>query len=233
MICNEFTSINMSNNGDSSPLKTPVWKIIGCTSVLTAFMVVFILWGILQFLSAPTLLKYTGYADSYIVTKPDEFTDPYSLYTLGELVKAGTLMSLDDLWGFQASFYQTIITVLIAINGVLAAFAFIFIKGASRDQAIDTVVDYTQQYMSGSEFSERINENVKNELQGIRSDYDETVARMDETLHMIEVVEDNQTDILALKRENEELRRYVGNLIQRLSELDESEEDGSELEIHN
>lgn len=236
MICNQFTCMNMNNNGEKSSQKTPVWKIIGYTSVLTALMTVFVLWGVLQYFSAPTLLKYTGYANSFVLTDPEAFKDPFSLYTLGELVKEGTILSLDDLWSFQSSFYQTLITVLIAINGVLAAFAFIFIKGASRDQAIEAAVDHTQQYMSGNEFADRVNNNVQTLLDGIKADYDDTAGKLDVSLSMINetihpAVEENKQDIQVLIRENQELRRHVGNLIQRLAELDNSEEQGADLEL--
>ncbi|MBE0762492.1 transmembrane HD family hydrolase, partial [Escherichia coli] len=52
-----------------------------------------------------------------MLKKPDVISDPKTLQNIGKMVTDGTLLSLDDFWSFQSNLYQTIITVLIALNG--------------------------------------------------------------------------------------------------------------------
>ena len=100
-------------NEDKTVIKRKVLFIVVCTALMTSIFTVMGLWWALQSFSAPTLLKYTGYAESFILKNPNAEVDLFTLHTLGQLVMDGTLMSLDDLWSFQSSFYQTIISVLI------------------------------------------------------------------------------------------------------------------------
>ncbi|MCY9802661.1 hypothetical protein OTK51_04365 [Vibrio scophthalmi] len=225
----------MSNCKELASRNTSTWFIVACTSCITAVFSLLLFWCALQFFSAPTILQYTGYADSFVLTDPEKFQDPDALNSLGKLVRDGTLLSLDELWGFQSSFYQTIITVLIAINGLLAAFAFIFIKNSSHDKAIEAAVEHAQEYLSGREFDNLVSEKVELKLKGIRSDYDETATSLDNMLEqfssVVPSVEENQSDIVVLNTKIEELQRHVGVMIHQMSILDQTDEVGNELEL--
>ncbi|MGI2142754.1 hypothetical protein [Shewanella sp. AC91-MNA-CIBAN-0169] len=213
------------------PTKTTVnstWKIVLVTSLITACFCLLAVWGAFQFFSVPSILKYTGFAESFLLKDPQAFTNRENLYALGEMVKAGTLLSVDDIWSFQSSFYQTIITVLIAVNGILAVFAFIFVKASSDDKAIEAAEKYTKDYIASSEFSDKVNA----KLDGIRNDFDFSVTEIEDITNVVEpMVYDHDDDIQSLKRETKELRRYVGILTQHLAEMDVSDEEGSDLVI--
>ncbi|WP_220771071.1 hypothetical protein, partial [Shewanella sp. MBTL60-007] len=135
--------------------KTSTWFVVVITSVITACFCLLIVWVAFQQFSAPTLLKYTGFAESFLLADPDAFSDRHDLYELGEMVKSGTLLSVDDVWSLQSSFYTTIITVLIATNALLAVFVFFFVNATSNDKAIEAAENYTQNYISGSEFTDK------------------------------------------------------------------------------
>ncbi|UOE84270.1 hypothetical protein [Vibrio splendidus] len=225
----------MSTCEESIRRNTSTWLIVACTSGITAVFTLLLFWCALQFFSAPTILQYTGYAESFVLTEPEQFQDPDALDSLGELVRDGTLLSLDELWGFQSSFYQTIITVLIAINGLLAAFAFIFIKNSSHDKAIEAAVEHAQEHLTGREFDSLINDKVEVQMAGIRSDYDETASSLDNMLEqfscVVPTVEGNQSEIEILNTKLEELQRHIGVMIHQISMLDQADEVGNDLEI--
>lgn len=197
---------------------TPTWQIVIITSLVTACFCLLTIWGAFQFFSAPSLLKYTGYAESFLLKDPQAFTDRHDLYELGEMVKTGTLLSVDDVWSLQSSFYSTIITVLIATNGLLAVFAFIFVKASSHDKAIEAAETYTQNYISGVEFTKK----VDTKLKYIRADYESSLDYMFDTI---------DEKLVPQQRDINELRNYVAILTKRLAEMDDSDEEGNDLEI--
>jgi uncharacterized coiled-coil protein SlyX len=197
---------------------TSTWKIVVITSSVTAFFCLIIIWGAFQQFSAPTLLKYTGFAESFLLADPNAFTDKHDLYELGVMVKNGTLLSVDDVWGLQSSFYTSIITVLIATNGILAVFAFIFVRASSQDKAIDAAENYTKNYIASIEFTHKVDQ----KLEIIKSDYNSSVQDMF----------DNFDERLApQQREINELRNYLAILTKRFAEMDYSDQEGRELEI--
>ena len=225
----------MNKEHKENATKTPIWRIVTSTSLMTGTLCLLLTWGAFQFFSAPMLLKYTGYADSYVLTKPDAFSDPVSLFELGELVTNGTILSIDDLWSFQSSFYQTIISVLIAINALLAVFAFIFIKNSSHDKAVDAAVSHTQKYISGIEFDEKVNANAQRTLGQMRDDYNETAATLERALDQVSglspsVIEHTE-QLTMLSNNIKDMQQHVGILIQRVAQLDSSESEGQNIAL--
>ncbi|NVF14295.1 hypothetical protein [Vreelandella maris] len=65
-------------------------------------------------------------------------------------------LSLKEVWGFQSSLYQTVITFLIAINGFIAALSVLYIKTNSEDKAEDAA----KSYVEGDSFSVFIEKNA-------------------------------------------------------------------------
>ena len=104
----------------------------------------------------PSFYSYIGFADNFVLKKPDIISDPQILQSIGKMVTDGTLLSLDDFWSFQSNLYQTIITVLIALNGIVAAFSFLIIKNSStakaKEEARDIAVIEVNQYVESSKF---------------------------------------------------------------------------------
>lgn len=111
-------------------------SIVFCTLV-TSFFWLFIFYLILR----PSFYSYIGFADNFVLKKPDVISDPKTLQNIGKMVTDGTLLSLDDFWSFQSNLYQTIITVLIALNGIVAAFSFLIIKNSSTAKAKEEARD--------------------------------------------------------------------------------------------
>ncbi|MFM2476385.1 hypothetical protein [Celerinatantimonas sp. MCCC 1A17872] len=209
---------------------TAIWKIIVYSCLLTASATVLLLLLALQFFSAPSLLKYTGYAHSLVLANPHKYTDPVTIFHLGEMVENGTLLSLDDLWGFQSSFYQTIITLLIALNGIIAAFSFIFIKSSSNEKSIEAAENKVESYVNSVSFRTLIDSSFKKITKNVRDDYNSTAQTLDEKIKIVDellpIIYSNEENINNLISERQEIRNHISILIKRLSELDNSENDG-------
>jgi len=222
----------MSDNTSKNPKKVDTWTIVICTSLVTATLTFLGLWWAIHSFSAPTLLQYTGYADSFLIKDPNAKVDLFTLHILGELVMNGTLMSIDDLWSFQSSFYQTIISVLIATNAILAVFAFVFVKFSSHDKAIDAAVEHTQTYINGLEFEKDVRNASEDILTTTKSDYNETITLVSSQMEQLE--SSNQKylyEIEYLQKEHKDLKRQLNIIINRIAENDNTEKNGSTLNL--
>ncbi|ENM3908078.1 hypothetical protein GCS57_002775, partial [Vibrio cholerae] len=166
-----------------------------------------------QWITSPSFLKYTNLADAVTLTDPQKLTDPYILYTIGELVKDGTLISIEEVWAFQSSFYQTIITFLIAINGLIGALAFVFIKSSSNDKAQEAAVLHSKTYIESTDFNERVSNQVQqhmpemhNRISQLQSEYSEAIKKLEEAEWNIST---RNEEFDRLHREQQELKRHI------------------------
>ncbi|WP_028110444.1 hypothetical protein [Ferrimonas futtsuensis] len=75
-----------------------------------------------------TFTEYMDIANAFVLTEGKTLDSSDQARVIGEMVQEGTLISLRDLWGFESSFYQTIVTLLIAVNGLVAAFTFVVVN---------------------------------------------------------------------------------------------------------
>lgn len=119
-----------------------------------------------------------------MLKKPDIISDPKTLQNIGKMVTDGTLLSLDDFWSFQSNLYQTIITVLIALNGIVAAFSFLIIKNSStakaKEEARDIAVVEVNQYVESSKFEKEIKENFIRKIEPVQFDLLSQISSIDE-----------------------------------------------------
>ena len=62
---------------------------------------------------------------------------------LPQLIQDGDYVSLKEVWAYQASLYQVIITFLIGLNGIVAVVAFIYVDKKSEAAA----ENHTRKYL--------------------------------------------------------------------------------------
>ncbi|ASY78311.1 transmembrane HD family hydrolase [Pectobacterium polaris] len=146
------------------------------------------------------------------------------------MVKNGTLLSLDDFWSFQSNLYQTIITVLIALNAIIAAFSFFIIKNSSienaREEARNEAVSEVRRYIESIVFNNEIKSILDEKIKSLQLDLASQIETVDELILTCNVGEINKLSI-----DYSELRRQLKVLAERVSELDKDETDGKELII--
>ncbi|GLR34182.1 hypothetical protein [Shewanella decolorationis] len=183
---------------------------------------------LLVFLPLPSFLSYFGYENSVTLVNADNINDPYISYIIGDLVKSGTLISLKDVWSFQTGFYQTIITILVAINGLIAAISVIYIKSTSEEKA----EEITKKYMSGDLFNHSLNQKVEAQaalqLRVVQSDYSATAETFEKSAQMV----DGALERLAfLEAENQTLRQQLKVIAERVAKLDATEAEGKDYRL--
>lgn len=205
--------------------RTNPWKVAIVSSVLTFSFISIVVLCLFQFVISPSILQYTSYADALVIKDPVKMNNPYFLKYIGKLVIDGSLLSVEKVWSLQSGFYQTVITFLIAINGVLAAFAFIFIKNSSHDKAIEAAIDHTEEYIASNSFGERVSLEAEYVLDEIQADYDSTVKFVDESEKRIE----KQDEIIEeLTNDVAELKRYISAISTKISSSDTDEGEGGD-----
>ncbi len=204
------------------------YRVIFFVSFFTSLIFCIVLIALLICLPSPSLLSYLGYADSVALANADNLNDPFTSHIVGELVKSGTLISLKDVWSFQTSFYQTIITFLIAINGLIAAISVIYIKSTSEEKA----EEITKKYMHSDTFDHALNVKVEKEaslrLKIVQSDLTSTVSDFEGSVVTIEEALDR---LALLETENKNLRQQIKVISERVAKLDESESEGKETRL--
>lgn len=203
---------------DDTPVNPSIHKTIFFVSVITCLLFCIALLTLLVCLPSPSLLSYLGYADSVVLANADNINDPFTSHIVGELVKSGTLISLKDVWSFQTGFYQTIITFLIAINGLIAAISVIYIKSTSEEKA----EEITKKHMHSESFNHMLNVKIENEaevrLRIVQSDLNSTARSFEDAVETVQ----------RLEMENQSLRQQIKVIAEHIASLDTSESEGKE-----
>jgi len=212
----------MSDEHTPSP---SMYKMVFFVSTITSLVFCIGLIALLIFLPSPSLLSYLGYADSVAIANADKVDDLFTSHVVGELVKSGTLISLKDVWSFQTGFYQTIITFLIAINGIIAAISVIYIKSTSEEKAEET----TKKFMHGNAFnhmlSAKIEAETESRLRVVQSDFS-SVA--EELVSSVTGISEAIVRLQNLETENQSLRQQLKVIAERVAKLDTSEAEGKD-----
>ena len=72
----------------------------------------------------------------YVPTRDIKELEPYEQIVIGRMIREKSLISVDALWSLQVSFYQTMISVLIALNAVIVGGAFVVIRSSSKAEVV-------------------------------------------------------------------------------------------------
>lgn len=212
----------------NTPTSPNIHRTVFLISMVTCLVFCIALLALLACLPIPSLLSYLGYTDSIALANPDNIDEPFTSYMVGQLVKNGTLISLKDVWSFQASFYQTIITFLIAINAIIAAISVIYIKSTSEEKAEET----TKKYMNSNAFNHELNERVIAEanlqLTVVKTDFSETAAIFEKSS---EYVSEALNRLELLEKENKTLHQQLRIISERVAKLDTTETESKDNQL--
>jgi len=174
-----------------------------------------------------------------LLQHPNAQMDALTLHNIGELVSNGTLLSLDDLWSFQGTFYQTIITVLIALNAILGGFAFFMVKQSSNAKAREEAILEVKNYIESKSFDREVKEitNAKVELTinqkigALQLDLTSQIDTVGGLISEVEELRKRDGKVKQLELECAEMKRYISILSHEISRRDNSENDGSSLTL--
>jgi hypothetical protein len=182
---------------------------------------------------------YLGIHGEYFLQHPHAKMDSATLQRIGELASNGTLLSLDDLWSFQGTFYQTIITVLIASNAILGGFAFFMVKQSSNAKAREEAVAEVKRYIDSKSFDKEVKDitnakvvlTVNEKIGALQMDLTSQIDFISALTTEIEYIKDKESNIEQLKAECLEMKRHISLLASVVSQLDKSEDNDSSLTL--
>ena len=123
------------------------------------------------------LLKILGFYD-----KADFFIDKYilsgrknmdanQLDTFKKLIENDTIISADTIFSQTLEYYDTLITFLVAILGVVGAIAFFYIKGSSEEKAKEYAKKSTSDYFNTVSFDKLVQNKINDTLDSEDSNY--------------------------------------------------------------
>ncbi|MET1496069.1 hydrolase, partial [Yersinia enterocolitica] len=162
--------------------------ITACSILFSSVATIFAWVLVLQLTMKQGFLSYIGLSSQYFLKQPNSLKDPLTLHHIGELVANGTILSLDDLWSFQSSFYQTIITVLIAINAILGAFAFFMIKHSSNAKAREEAILEVKSYVESRSFDKEVKGIIYKKIEAVQLDMNSQIQLVEEMIANFEDV---------------------------------------------
>lgn len=142
----------------------------------------------------------------YVPSKEISELDPYEQLVIARMVKEKALISVDSLWSMQVSFYQTMISVLIALNAAIVGGAFVIIRSSSRAEVVKESKAHFDEYCKAGEFTKIIEKRAKKEIVKINATYGDIL--------------DSLSDQEARINAHEDAILEVSN---RLAEMDETE----------
>lgn len=142
----------------------------------------------------------------YVPTRDMTELEPYEQIVVGRMIREKTLISVDTLWSLQVSFYQTLISVLIALNAVIVGGAFVVIRSSSKAEVVKESKSHFEEFSKAGEFTKIIERRAKKEIQKINATYGD----------MLDGLSNHETRI----KSSEDAIIQVSS---RLAELDKSE----------
>lgn len=163
-------------------------------SVIGASLFTIVVWVFIFFLIfRPSHLNFFGFAQKYFLTNPLKHPDPAQNEHLLELISNGTILSLDNLWSMQTGLYQTIITVLIAINAIRCALSFALIRNSTnavaREEARKETITEVSVHLSSVEFNKKIKKIVKDKIKDADFDIEDIMQSIEHLSSSIEILQ--------------------------------------------
>ncbi len=206
----------MLNTTDAyqSTEKTPQTKLQGrsfiyATLLATTISLLFTL-AIIHFTPiSEILISHTQYAP----TKDFKELSEYEQVIVDRMIKEKSIITVDSLWSMQVSFYQTIVSLLIALNAAILVIAFVIIRSSSKAEVIKSSIEQFKEFSQSGGFTKLVERKAKKEVTKINLTYGD----------MLDAIE----ELGARAKSSEDAIMVISN---RLAELDSSEDDESTAE---
>lgn len=142
----------------------------------------------------------------YVAAKGVEELDQYEQLVIARMIKEKSLITVDSLWSMQVSFYQTMISVLIALNAAIVGGAFVVIRSSSKAEVVKESKAHFYEYCKAGEFTKIVERKARKEIVKINATYGD----------ILDSLSDHETRINAQKD-------AIVEVSIRLAELDDSE----------
>ncbi|MDT8880101.1 hypothetical protein RSO68_11495 [Halomonas saccharevitans] len=162
--------------------------------------------------------SFSGY---FPLSYASEIDRPATYSFLSQLMGSERDSNIQELWGFQSGLYQTIITFLIAINGLIAAISVIYIKSTSEEKA----EDITKKYIASDYFdvllSRKLSSLSESTFQEAQKDFESSAEKIYGALDALE----------RLEKENGELKQQLRVVSEKVAKLDDGDSEGKSFSL--
>ncbi|MFK0269979.1 hypothetical protein [Pseudomonas asiatica] len=183
--------------------------LLACTLLSTCIALVFVL-ALLHF--APItdiLISHFKYVPARNISE----LGSYEQIVIERMIREKSLITVDSLWSMQVSFYQTMISVLIALNAAIVGGAFVVIRSSSRAEVVKESKTHFEEFSKAGEFTRIIEKKAKKEIQKLDATYGDM---FDGLSAQAIIVSEHESRI----KQSEDAIMQVSN---RLAELDKTE----------
>ncbi|MDH0628674.1 hypothetical protein N5D36_24945 [Pseudomonas mosselii] len=141
--------------------------LLACTLLSTCIALVVVL-AILHFAPISEILISHS---QYVPARDMKELDPYEQIVIERMVREKSLITVDSLWSLQVSFYQTMISVLIALNAAIVGGAFVVIRSSSKAEVVKESKAHFEEFARAGEFTKIIERKAKREIQKLDATY--------------------------------------------------------------
>ncbi|WP_406820691.1 hypothetical protein ACJA3S_01915 [Pseudomonas sp. KnCO4] len=183
--------------------------LLACTLLSTCIALVFVL-ALLHFAPITDILISHF---KYVPVRNISELDSYEQIVIERMIREKSLITVDSLWSMQVSFYQTMISVLIALNAAIVGGAFVVIRSSSKAEVVRESKIHFEEFSKAGEFTRIIERKAKKEIQKLDATYGDM---FDGLSAQSNIVSDHEGRI----KRSEDAIMQVSN---RLAELDKTE----------
>lgn len=187
--------------------RLPILETLLCT--LLALIV------ILALILFTPLIEVVLSSSNYVKIKEFHDFGAYEQWIISRLINEKSIISVDDLWSMQVSFYQTIVSLLIGINASVLAVAFLIIRSSSNKEAIREAAEQIRIYTESPAFTKLVTKKSKKEINKLHAQYNDS-------MDSFENVHERHKELEQLVKCQQD---KIDAIVSRLSLLDNSEED--------
>ena len=101
---------------------------------------------------------------------------------LEELIRLNKILPFDSIFTQTLAYYDTIITILIGLLGIIAAISFIFIKYNSEEKSKEHIEKYVDNFFDTQRFNEIITRNIGKDYSLLAEDVYGSLENMEEII---------------------------------------------------
>lgn len=151
-------------------------KFIAATLLSTTIALVFAL-AIIHFSPiSEILISHT----QFVPVKDFKELGEYEQVIIDRMIKEKSIVTVDSLWSMQVAFYQTIVSLLIALNAAILVIAFVVVKSSSRAEVIRASVEQFNDFSRSGDFTKLVQKKAKKEVVKINLTYGDVWDELDD-----------------------------------------------------
>ncbi|MCW4149941.1 hypothetical protein OM427_10440 [Halomonas sp. 18H] len=189
-------------------------------SVISSLVIIVGWLGLFSYFSPNPLSSFVS-PEYFPLSNAFGIDSPSAYKVLGRLMESGNGSSFQELWSFQTGLYQTIITFLIAINGLIAAISVFYIKSTSEEKAEDITKKYIESDYFDVLLSKKLSSLSEQTFKEAQKDFESSAEKIYGALDALE----------RLEKENLELKQQLRVVSEKVAKIDDEDSEGKSFNL--